>query len=208
MEADLRKIEIECEGCGEKIFKSVSEVNRSIRLGRKMFCSLSCTARTLNAPRKSKEITMICPGCGKSFVTTTHNKAKRRCSRSCASSSSMSENRRNAQRIAGQSKKDNLLSVSQTLKRREEWKYTAIQNVLKNNNRKFEIEFEIEGFVFDLALFDTMTLVEFDGPYHECITQKDSDYQKEQKAKEHGFSVVRRKVVQSKIIDPLTIENL
>jgi very-short-patch-repair endonuclease len=208
VEVDLKKVEIQCDGCGAKVLKSASEFNRSKRLGRKMFCSLSCTALTMNAPRKSKEIIMVCPGCGKTFITTTHNKAKRHCSRSCASSSSMSEERRSSQRLGGILQKGNLLTASETLKRREKWKYSAIRDVLVNNNRKFELEYKIEEYVFDLALLDVRILVEFDGPYHFCETQKKLDQEKELTAKKYGFSVVRRKVIAAKIIDPITIANL
>ena len=41
-----KSIEVECYNCHKKIVKTTSEYNRSINLGRRFFCNLSCAAIT------------------------------------------------------------------------------------------------------------------------------------------------------------------
>jgi very-short-patch-repair endonuclease len=101
----------------------------------------------------------------------------------------------------------NLISVSETLKLREEWKYTKLAEFLNAGKRKFEFEFEIDGAVFDLVLFDTHVLVEFDGDYHRG-QQLLVDHEKEEKARRAGFVIVRRKTPPSVVVDPSVLGGL
>lgn len=197
-------VEVICDGCEEPVLKSLGEVTRARKLGRRMFCTRSCTAKTANLVRKSQEIVVTCP-CGKKVKTTTHNKAKRHCDRSCASKYSMTEERQRAQRESGKRTK-NLISVAETLKRREGWKYSALKEAL--GDRDFEFEFELKGRVFDLALLDEKILVEFDGPDHDMSVQAEDDADKDWVAEVAGFMVVRRSVIPSTVISPETIKGL
>ena len=197
----MPKVDVACDGCGKSLNRWPSEIGRR---GGGTFCDRSCAAKTGNAPRRSKEIVMDCP-CGKRFKTTTHNKAKRHCSRSCASRFSMSDKRREAQREAGLLHKTNL-SPAKALKEREGWKYAALRESLAG--REFEFEFELNGRIFDLALLDTKTLVEFDGPDHAAKNVREDDAAKDQVAEAAGFIVIRRPLIPSTVISPTSIEGL
>lgn len=199
----MAKSYVSCNYCGARFLKENREINRAP--GRSHFCSSSCCAKS-NADRsRAKEVSKTCP-CGTSFVTTTKNKSPDHCSRSCTSRFSMSFERREAQRLGGLASRDNLWPASDILKKREAWKYVALQVVL--TNRPHEFEYPLEGYVFDLALLDVRTLVEFDGPYHKSPSQGATDAAKEAVAKKHGFVVVRRAVQPAVVIAPVTIEDL
>ena len=118
----------------------------------------------------------------------------------------MSEQRREAQRQAGLDHSENLASVAEVLKSREGWKYAALETTLQG--RPHEFEYELGGFVFDLALLDSRVLVEFDGPYHEGVDQRQVDQDKDRAAEAAGFVVVRRMVQPATVIGPNTIRNL
>jgi len=118
----------------------------------------------------------------------------------------MSEGRRESQRQAGLEHSNNLLSQSEVLKRREGWKYAALERVLEG--RDYEFEYGLGGYVFDLALLDVGVLVEFDGPYHEQGEQPDVDEVKDTVAERNGFVVVRRAVQPATVISPTTIQGL
>jgi very-short-patch-repair endonuclease len=96
----------------------------------------------------------------------------------------------------------------EALKRREEWKYTALRAFLEQQERVFEFEFELGAFVFDLALLDVRTLVEFDSAYHRGKPQQAVDKRKEQVAKEQGYTLIRREVIAASVIDPETVQGL
>ena len=200
-------VTVQCDRCGQDVDKPVGEVNRSLKLGRRLFCGLQCSAKKGNEPRKSKKITLICPYCEKEFKTTTHNKAKKHCSRSCASKGSMTEERRDAQRLAGEMYSENL-SVAKSLRSREGWKYAAIEGVLQSAGRNYEFEYEIEEYIFDLALLDVKVIVEFDGPYHKDPRQKRLDQKKSRLARKEGFKVVRRKVEIEEVFSPSIVDGL
>lgn len=201
------KVAVSCWRCGAEVFKESGEVNRARRLGRNLFCSLSCVAQYANGPRQSRTLAMACPTCGVTFETSTHNKAKRHCSRSCASKGSMTEGRRAAQRAAGLEHAKNLMaSTAEVLKRREAWKYAPLEEALRD--RPHEFEYQLGKYVFDLALFDTNVLVEFDGPYHDWTKQREVDRDKERVAAQHGFTIERRRVQQAAVISPATLSGL
>lgn len=198
-------ITVVCAECGSAAEKPLGEVKRSLRLGRRLFCSRTCSAKASNKLRKAQTVTMDCPTCGTGFESTTRNRAKRYCSRSCASRGSVTPKRRSAQKRAGREHAANL-KVAAALKSRECWKYSALSDYL--GDRAHEFEFELMGRVFDLALFDTKVLVEFDGPDHRSEETKKNDSKKEQLAKKWGWIVKRRTVRPSTAIDPVTLVGL
>lgn len=201
------KIEIACWQCDTVVEKELGEVNRSRRLGRQLFCSRSCSAVSANAPRKSQVFEAACPVCDTVFETSTHNKAKRHCSPSCASKGSMTAGRRAAQREAGLQHAENLHRAQALgLKKREAWKYVALKKALRG--RQHEFEFRLGRFVFDLALLDVDVLVEFDGPYHHSATQRALDARKDRAARRHGFTVQRRRVKPDAVIPPTVLDGL
>lgn len=197
--------QVVCENCGNPVWKEAREVKRSLKLGRKFFCDSSCAAQSGNGPRRAKEIKLVCP-CGQEFVTNTKKKASKHCSPSCASKYSMTEERRDAQRQAGLEHQGNLLSEAEVLKSREAWKYAALRQHL--DGRPHEFEFELGPYVYDLVLFDTKVIVEFDGRYHEGSQQRGVDADKDAVARAAGYTILRRVVRPSVVIDPSTIENL
>jgi len=199
-------VEFYCATCGVLATKNQGEYNRSQRLNRRLFCSQSCSAVASNVSKRAKEIILDCPYCGERFVTSTHNKAKKFCSRSCASKGSMSESRREAQRLGGGRNPENLISTEECLRRREAWKYVALKEELKG--REYTFEFRIGKYVFDLVLFDRKVIVEFDGPYHKGPQQAGVDVEKEKVASEAGYILVRRCVESATVISPTTIEGL
>lgn len=118
----------------------------------------------------------------------------------------MNEGRREAQRQGGLLQSGNLLSQDEVLRRREGWKYLALQGCLADRPHQFE--YELESYVYDLALFDVSILVEFDGPYHSGKNQSIVDQTKDLIARRHGFVVVRRAVSPASIIEPSAIDGL
>ncbi len=206
-EVEMPNVEmVECANCGRPVEKPVGEVTRSRKLGRPMFCGLSCSAKHRNATRKVREFEMTCP-CGKVFTTTTHNKAKRHCLRSCASRFSMSPARRAKQRTGGFAQKGNLISTQEMMKRREAWKYALLLGALAD--RPHEFEFKLGSYIYDLALLDEKVLVEFDGPEHTSDRRtRKQDKEKDSHAAQLGWRVERRKVENATVIHPKTIEAL
>ncbi len=205
----MTTVETTCGYCGKSVLKDKREFTRSTKLGRPMYCGLKCNAHARNAPKRAPEIERTCP-CGQKFMTTTRVKAPVHCSSFCAHSYSytprtVSNEGLEAKRAAGLAHADNLSSCAEVLKRREGWKYERLREVLKN--RPHEFEYELEGYVFDLVLFDIHTLVEFDGPYH-AGKQLEVDAEKERFAVARGFRVERRSVQPSSIIQPETIDGL
>lgn len=191
---------INCEWCGNESLKTLGEFHRSRNLGRSLYCSRSCAAHANNKDKIRKQIIVICP-CGKEVTTTTHNKAKKHCDRSCASKYSMTNLRREAQRQSGRRHIENL-SNSAALKSREGWKYELLKKALIG--RIYEFEYSLKGRVYDLALLDVHILIEFDDPKHIYIDDK----KKDQIAKAAGFSIVRRSVNSNTIINPDLIKGL
>lgn len=118
----------------------------------------------------------------------------------------MSSARRNAQKQAGVEHRDNLIDASTALRNREAWKYVALQQSLAERPHQFE--FPLGGYVYDLVLFDTMVVVEFDGPDHGYNSQKVIDTDKESVAKSAGYILLRRGIKPATVIDPSTIEGL
>lgn len=120
----------------------------------------------------------------------------------------MNDYRRTAQRESGILHLDNLLPPEEILKRREEWKYVALEAHLTASGRDYEFEYGIDGLVYDLALLDSQTIVEFDGPDHKSGSVAAADEAKKLLAESRGFVVVRRPIIPSTVISPDTITGL
>ena len=99
-----------------------------------------------------------------------------------------------AQKTGKESK--NLIPNHEVLKKREVWKYALIKKSLQRYKRSFEFEYPIGKYIYDLALLDSMTLVEFDGKYHRATVQRQADAKKDALATENGFRVLRIPVKQ------------
>lgn len=153
----------------------------------------------------------VCEGCNQHFLIKAKqhrdgtivpiNPDKRFCSRSCASLNSITPKRLEGNRKGGINVVHGANDAARLLRKREDWKYAPIIDLLKNI--KFIFEYVIEDFVFDLALLDSKTLIEFDGPEHR---QSDGslilhDQLKNKIALAHGFSIIRMPVSPSSAID-------
>ena len=66
-----------------------------------------------------------------------------------------------------------------------------VQIMLEKAGREFEFEYRIGDYIFDLVLFDSREIVEFDGPYHRKPAQRASDKRKTKVAEANGFRVIR-----------------
>lgn len=186
------------------IAKDNREVNRSRKLGRGLFCSRSCAANHGNDERRSVVVFLDCL-CGKRFKTSTRCRARKHCSRVCASRFSVTDVRLVASREAGR-KSGNLLKPHQTLAIREKWKYRLLGEYLQGRSHQFE--YPVGNHVFDLVLLDTKVLVEFDSRYHSSRAQKKVDLLKDQVGKDNGFRVVRVATGENELISPVVIYGL
>lgn len=206
----MSKIKIKCEWCGGPGIKDVGEVNRSKRIGRRLYCSHSCAAKAGNLPGRSVEIVRTCPVCGKRFTTTTRRRSAKHCSRSCASKGSMTPHRRQrmweGRKKAGKHSKN--ISPEKAMQSREAWKNAALKEVLEKAKIQHTFEYRIGRYIFDLVLLDLKIVVEFDGPYHRSPSQQKSDRKKDKVAERKGFVVVRREVQAATVIHPKTIRGL
>lgn len=179
----VAKVMITCAECGAQKEIEFGEWNYWHRRGREhFFCSRSCTAKFRNRPYKidrTREI--ICQHCGKSFVTSSEQDVKY-CSRSCASAASVTPARRAGSRKGGVAAQKlpttvhfDILSAQKALKRREMWKYEELIKLLDKQGVRYEFEYLLDHYIFDLALLDRRILIEFDGSYHVSKEQLRSD---------------------------------
>ena len=197
---------VQCAHCGKWVDKDTREFNRSTRLGRPLYCTRRCSALVSNTPIRAVERTVTCP-CGKTVTTITKKRrAPTHCSRECASLYSVTEHRREAARESGTLNAANLISPVAVLKKREAWKYAALEAALVG--RPHEFEYPLSGFVFDLALLDTLTLVEFDGRYHGSTKQRGVDAHKEHVARSCGFTLIRRREQEATVLHPDLLKGL
>lgn len=203
-------VTIRCAVCGVEKEIPKKECDRQNRRGRShFFCGRSCAAVARNAPRRVQDVQKTCPWCGKTFESTTKAKAASYCSRSCASKSSVTDARRNCARKIGKLHATNLTyTVEQTangLRKREGWKYVRLATFLLGKGVRHQFEYPLEHWVFDLALFDTKTLIEFNGPYHNTTRQRDDDGRKTGDAKKCGWQVTRVLTAVG-VIDPTVLK--
>ena len=198
-------INLLCSYCDKKFSISYGEYNRQIKKGREyFFCSRSCAAKKGNAERPNRRVSVekICLYCHEPFSTMTGAKSPDYCSRSCASAGSVTDNRRNAQRVAGLQHKDNLILVDETLRRRELWKYKKLISFFEFKKENFKFEYNINDYVYDLALIERKIFIEFDAINHLHPQQMLIDNEKDKLAEEHGWKVIRKRVLSNTIIEP------
>ena len=196
-----------CEFCRRSIERPQKEVTRSLKLGRRSFCSESCGAKYNNIciPRVLKH----CSICGKRFETKQYGKgANTFCSRACANQLPRRRDTlavKEGQRRAGLKSK-NLLPLHEIMKRREAWKYVELEKRLLGYPHEFECK--IGNYIFDLILPLTMVAVEFDGPEHRGEKQKLTDAKKDQIAETLGYTVVRRDVQRATVIPSAALNGI
>lgn len=217
----------ECKICGIEFSPKDKEERRRNKMGFQIvFCSRSCVAVYNNSLRQNtvKPISKSCGFCKKEFMTTTGKLEATFCSRSCASSGSVTEKRREAARALGMAigKSQNFRAVSSReggseimlsiiskgLKKREKWKYRRVEEFLKWIGEKYEIEGVVCGAIRDLVLPDRRIAVEFDGPDHGNRKCSEQDAAKDSKARLGGWTVIRVKTGRRTEIDPSTLYDI
>jgi very-short-patch-repair endonuclease len=208
----MKTIEVVCSYCGKPVTKPLKEHARSIKRGRVFYCNGSCAAAFFNSSKKIPDITKECIFCGKLFVTSGRKKLEADyCSRSCASSGSLTELRISSAKLWAKKNNRFLQNIgctdtSRILKKREAWKYVELEERLQNTPHEFE--FFLKDFVYDLLIFDKNLIVEFDAPDHDGKTQRSIDTLKEKIANEEGFKVVRIKVERAEVIPGSVLDSL
>ena len=188
-------IKITCANCGSSKNIDRSEYNYQIVRGREnFFCSRTCSAQFNNKKNKKWfKRTQICKHCGKSFDTDSHYEVTF-CSRECASAGSITDFRRHQMSVGGRTSQERhpVTSVNscKILKKREAWKYQDIKSWLDKQSINHEFEYLVNKYIFDLALFDYKTFIEFDSDYHLSDEQKVIDESKAQTARNIGWDVI------------------
>lgn len=97
-----KTIIVVCENCGIEFEKTLSEYNRSIKLGRKHFCSLKCN----NDNKKIKQ--KICLCCKKKFIP--NESSRKFCSQSCSATYN-NKNRKGEKRNFTEKGKKNIIDT-------------------------------------------------------------------------------------------------
>lgn len=203
-----------CLECGKEFPKETKEVTRRIKAGKtEFFCGLPCSLRyrMRETGVTYPTIQLNCPVCGTPFPTTMAPKARKHCSRSCANTT-RDRVVTDAMREAGRRNVVGLHTtevIAASLRSREAWKYRELGHVLNSLAVAHTFEFPLDPFVYDLALHDSKTLVEFDGPDHTYGTEvQATDEQKDLHAQQHGWHVVRVEVEPATAISPSCIRHL
>ncbi|MBF0554409.1 MAG: DUF559 domain-containing protein [Nitrospirae bacterium] len=93
-------------------------------------------------------------------------------------------------------------AIADGLRSRESWKYEAVKKFLEEKCIRHQFEFPCGRWIFDLALIDFRTFVEFDGKYHNSEIQTKKDEEKRIGAEEFGWKVVRVESEESTMLDP------
>lgn len=181
-----------CTYCGKPKDIPISEYNRQTRKGRvNWFCSESHSSLYYHSFTKNKEITKVCPFCGKSFRTITGKNERTYCSSSCAAKATVNRDACRRGGLTSGHKYSNTESIARVLKSREAFKYVLLVEYLDALHISYEFEKVIGNRVFDLVLLDYKVCIEFDGPEHIEKTQHNNDLQKEEVANKAGYEVAR-----------------
>jgi len=193
-----------CTWCEKESEKPDREIKRQLKKGRTIFfCCISHVAKYYNLRKKNHPIKKNCKLCGIEFPTVTGSKERDFCSRSHASKGSMTELRKRVYKDVSHKSRENLISVDETLRKRENWKYKKIIELLDRNNIKYEFEYRIKPYIYDLALFEKKIFIEFDGKYHFTEKeQKQTDRKKDELARKNNWKIIRIPVQTNVIIDP------
>jgi len=205
----MSRVTLYCKLCGKRFEIAVGEHNRQAKRGRAhFFCSLSCSARYGNRKRKKRVVRKECPICKTTFKSDSGAKSATYCCRSCASKGSVTQRRREKARLVGLRNARLHLgvdSIASSLRSREMWKYEKILNFLSSIRERFEVEYVLDRYIYDLALIDRKMLVEFDSDYHDWEKQKRRDCIKDKIASQNGWSVVRIAVGANDVIEQETL---
>lgn len=193
-----------CEHCKSEVDKPKKEVNRSLKLGRLFFCNLKCSAEFNASKTRSAVIQQECPVCHTIFETTEGKYFKEHCGRSCASKGSVTDLRRSKASEMGKANfiPASLQLMSQSMKKREAWKYVELKKFLDfiEEGHEFEGVLEDGNFIYDLVLLGLKIVVEFDGAGHTGVKELDNDQAKEEFALSKGYKVERIKVESNRVI--------
>jgi len=94
------------------------------------------------------------------------------------------------------------------LRSRESWKYTVLRGYLESIDLHFQFEYHLPDtpYIYDLALLDSMILVEFDGEYHNYPARREKDLKKDEAAYQSGWRLVRVPVSMNQVIDSALLE--
>lgn len=89
------------------------------------------------------------------------------------------------------SNQGHLTVVANSLRAREWGKYENLHSYLLCHEEAHQFEYNIPGtrFIYDLALFEPRTLIEFDEPHH--AYRKNNDTEKDKAAVENGWALLR-----------------
>lgn len=191
---------LRCPICAKYFEKENKEINRrrnEMGLSVLFYCSISCGAVAANAPRKiERQFFVKNCRCGRMFETTEENVCN--CSRRCASLFSFNENRKQALNSATSNgvstrftRENSLERSSDGLRKREWYKYSAIHNFLMSFYIPHCFEFLVPNsrYIYDLVLFDSSLLIEFDEIHH--VKRKETDDLKDNTALANGWNICR-----------------
>lgn len=205
---------LRCLECTDEFSKETKEITRRVKSGKtEFFCSIACsTAYRMRVTGVTyPTLELPCPTCGTVFQTTAAPKARKHCSQSCANTTRV--RMATEGRVAGGlAHVNNLLGVTAlaaALRSREGWKYQPLVHVLTQLGVAYTFEFPLDPFIYDLALHESKTLVEFDGPDHTYSTEaQTTDAEKDRHAQALGWSLVRVPVDPATVIPPSSIRHL
>lgn len=186
---------VTCSECRITFPKNKNEYNRRIRengVNARFFCTPKCAGIHVNREKQRPTISVVC-SCGKTFLTSTGSTF---CSRSCASKYSMTPERYSAMMAASLNTRitsDNLQAIADGLRVREWEKYSYIHDILTDLfiPHSFECCLPNSRWIFDLALYDFCTFIEFDEGYHHKGKQIFIDDEKTSAAQSLGWDVFR-----------------
>lgn len=204
-----KMMEVHCQNpeCGKLHPKPKSEIVRSTRLGRGLYCSRSCSITHANRVlgRTAVLEKRLCKVCGEEFEALGKAKSRITCNEDCANVlryKRMSPGAKERQRAGARksARIEPLLRSARGLKTREAWKYVAVRELLEKRGFSFEFEEPVGPYVVDLILYKEKVIVEFDGPYHETAEVKETDIERNRYLLSRGWRVFRIATKQAEVI--------
>lgn len=195
----MTTVDVVCSECGRPKQIIAAEYRRRVAQGHyEFFCNNSCACTYRNRKRGIESVVSItkqCPKCGNTFETVSGKNEHMFCSRSCANSRPMTEERREYSRRGGLSAQlrhpTTIDTISSALAKREGWRYAELGEWLHNRGAIFRFEHPVGGYIFDLVLLDRMLCIEFDEPSHFVGAQVALDRAKDHTAQACGYRVLR-----------------
>jgi very-short-patch-repair endonuclease len=187
-----KTVTLDCAECGKSFEKVRGEHARRLREGaEKFFCSISCGAANSNSLKQSEVLDIKCWHCGTMFKAKGNSKTPIYCSRSCASSGSMTDYRRQKASETAKGLKHDAVLIAASLRSSQGWKYEEVEAYLKSQGIEHQFEVPLENRIFDLAIPSQKLYVEFDAKYHKYVGHIDKE--KNELAEKHGWKVLRVK---------------